>query len=59
MESIDHGGPRRASSCKVLNHIADTGGMQMAKQVADVLRTDDSMPYWGVYTMLGSYAFAP
>ncbi|KAH8895212.1 hypothetical protein GQ53DRAFT_838924 [Thozetella sp. PMI_491] len=49
----------RMWAIKTLNYIAEAGGMQMVKQVADLLETDRNIPYWGVYTMLGSYAFAP
>ncbi|KAK9235089.1 hypothetical protein V1525DRAFT_410940 [Lipomyces kononenkoae] len=47
--------------CFVLNtldHIAATGGMEMAKRVADRLKASPDTSYWEVYAMLGSYAFA-
>ncbi|KAK9481726.1 hypothetical protein V1527DRAFT_478754 [Lipomyces starkeyi] len=48
--------------CWVLNtlhHIAATGGMEMAKRVADTLTASPDASFWEVYAMLGSYAFAP
>ncbi|KAK9234281.1 hypothetical protein V1525DRAFT_413562 [Lipomyces kononenkoae] len=42
-----------------LDHIAATGGIQMAKRVADTLKTSPDASYWEVYAMLGSYAFTP
>ncbi|KAK9369405.1 hypothetical protein V1509DRAFT_620709 [Lipomyces kononenkoae] len=47
--------------CWVLNtldHMAATGGMEMAKRVADKLRTSPDASFWEVYAMLGSYALA-
>ncbi|KAK9319369.1 hypothetical protein V1517DRAFT_349158 [Lipomyces orientalis] len=48
--------------CWVLNtlhHIAATGGIEMAKRVADTLTASSDASFWEVYAMLGSYAFAP
>lgn len=42
----------------ILKHMAEVGGMEMASRVAGILETSNELPYWTVYAMLGSYAFA-
>ncbi|KAK8124337.1 uncharacterized protein PG998_000096 [Apiospora kogelbergensis] len=41
-----------------LDYMANSGGLHMAKMVAEVLRRAPETSYWHVYSMLGSYAFA-
>ncbi|MCJ1330596.1 hypothetical protein MMC10_007281 [Thelotrema lepadinum] len=42
----------------ILKYMARVGGMESANRIADVLQTSNELPYWSVYAMLGSYAFA-
>ena len=48
----------RAWVVATMRHMADAGGMEMARTVADILEARPGVPHWGVYAMLGSYAFA-
>jgi hypothetical protein len=41
-----------------LEHIAEVGGVRVAREVADVMRYRPETSHWHVYAMLGSYAFA-
>ena len=42
----------------LMKYMAEAGRMEMAIKVAEVLETSPDLPYWNVYAMLGSYAFA-
>jgi hypothetical protein len=40
-------------------YLAETGGMEVAKMTGEALRKKAEVPYWSLFAMLGSYAFAP
>ena len=42
----------------ILKYMAEAGGMESASSIAKVLQTSKELPYWSIYAMLGSYAFA-
>jgi hypothetical protein len=41
-----------------MGYMAETGGMRIARDVADLMRRNPNVDYWLVYAMVGSYAFA-
>lgn len=42
----------------IMDHMAEVGGMRMAKVTVDTLRNDKTVAYWDIYALLGGYAFA-
>lgn len=42
----------------IMDHMAEVGGMKMAKVTVDTLRNDKTVAYWDIYALLGGYAFA-
>lgn len=42
----------------IMDHMAEVGGMKMAKVTVDTLRSDKTVAYWDIYALLGGYAFA-
>ncbi len=48
----------RAWIIESMRYMADIGKMKRAKQVVDILETSPTVPYWTIYTMLGSYVLA-
>ena len=41
-----------------MRYMAEAGEMEMASKTAELLETSSDVPYWSIYAMLGSYAFA-
>lgn len=43
---------------RTMEYIADAGGLEEAKAAALVIEKGSDAPFWSIYNMLGSYAFA-
>lgn len=48
----------KAWAIAAMRRMEEAGGMKKAKQIADILEFGPPVPYWHVYVILGSYAFA-
>lgn len=43
---------------RLMQYMADAGGMEESKRAADFLHNSDDVRFWSIYSMLGAYAFS-